>query len=583
MGLRLLFRTLGHSVHLIEDMMQPSHVRNDPHASHGEDPTGIAPRVLNPSRLEDWAQDHPDQVRAMISGATQAAPVGSYNNAFETTALFSNQNFFSDDTILKNYAEPAKADTNYPGRFVQYGLMGEPAQVIAEDGHIYTVAYIVRVGGPNAGMKLAQVGYFGKELVTIDEFRPLAFQLDDAVAQENAAALIPQAVRYSAGLLDYFFRGDLSAEADGADGARVTNASAEAMDGTFELYYDDPAGNRKRVEGASWRLTLEPGAKSNRQTFTPPDDAETPGEYLLVFHGQLGDEGSATSEDAFAVVGQKVTLSQTNYLFVVPETVELGGATFDSSHQDYLNSCATPTFFYHSFDSRTWTWNTKVQRISGRFQRSGAAYIQHIVTAEFGFAAVPGQPAPNVYLDGQRIDPKTWTGDPQHQPTTWVLESQLFVPYLGTAPQWVFELSDGQRFKAPLVSFGNRAQYLDSKLVQCNQSGNSYAVNADGVFSVIDYSADRRYQIIQTGGYPYDRAKDPPCVETTANFFICRSRNGYETFAYISGASGNRTSDPGYFPFVAPSAEARFVWTDDERSQFKAIGMTPPDFTVTLR
>src|SRR5688572_1232645 len=64
------------------------------------------------------------------------------------------------------------------------------------------------------------------------------------------------------------------------------------MNGTFRLYYDDQNRNRYQVQGASWSLSLAGGASSAQLTFTPPTNP-TPrqaGQYVLVFHGQVGQE-----------------------------------------------------------------------------------------------------------------------------------------------------------------------------------------------------------------------------------------------------------------------------------------------------
>lgn len=284
-----LYRALGQIIHLVEDMAQPSHVRNDPHVSHSENIFGAF--AFNPSHLEDWAQFHGSEVAAIINTATGPQPTVSFNSSFITLALLSNRNFFSDDTIFKDYPQPSKDDTNDTDSIFRFGISGEPAQVLAEDGQVYEVPYIIKTRGAFVGSKLAQVGYFGDLLFSFpDEIRYLAFRIDDVVAKENAQILIPQAISYSAGLLNYFFRGELDAQPDGADGIKITNQSSEAMSGTFELYYDDKAGNRKQAEGASWTFSLSAGTTSDRLIFTPPTDAEEPEKYILAFRGTLGSE-----------------------------------------------------------------------------------------------------------------------------------------------------------------------------------------------------------------------------------------------------------------------------------------------------
>jgi hypothetical protein len=82
--------------------------------------------------------------------------------------------------------------------------------------------------------------------------------------------LLPRAVGYSAGLLDYFFRGTLDFDVkvgtgqDGQMGLVITNTSAEAMDGVFALYAEDAEGNRGDSPEVSITLPLPPGGGARR-------------------------------------------------------------------------------------------------------------------------------------------------------------------------------------------------------------------------------------------------------------------------------------------------------------------------------
>ncbi|HET6464141.1 MAG TPA: hypothetical protein VFH55_00850, partial [Nitrospiria bacterium] len=168
-----VFRSLGQIIHLVEDVAHPSHTRNDPHASHYENEA--AAKLLNPSHLEDWAHYHSSNVIGFTNNATGPISVVSFDDPFKTLALFSNENFFSDDTIFKNYASPSYGQTNYEDSFIKFGILGEPVAVVAEDGHIYYVPYIFKTQGVLGGYKLAQVGYFGNQLADNPGVRELAF------------------------------------------------------------------------------------------------------------------------------------------------------------------------------------------------------------------------------------------------------------------------------------------------------------------------------------------------------------------------------------------------------------------------
>lgn len=134
----------------------------------------------------------------------------------------------------------------------------------------------------------------------------LPLGLDPVCYQEYASYLIPRAVGYSAGLLDYFFRGKLEAEYV-AGGLKITNQSEDTMhDGHFELYYDNAHGERKNISILSGAevTSLVPG---NHQTITfdrPSDFGEDRyHNYILVYRGGLGNETdavAATTTPAFA-------------------------------------------------------------------------------------------------------------------------------------------------------------------------------------------------------------------------------------------------------------------------------------------
>jgi hypothetical protein len=57
------------------------------------------------------------------------------------------------------------------------------------------------------------------------------------IAQFRCGLAISACLDYSAGLLNYFFRGSLSAQSASGGGIAITNTSAENMNGTFSLYY----------------------------------------------------------------------------------------------------------------------------------------------------------------------------------------------------------------------------------------------------------------------------------------------------------------------------------------------------------
>ncbi|HZX36268.1 MAG TPA: hypothetical protein VFF54_07265 [Thermodesulfobacteriota bacterium] len=289
-----MFRSVGQVVHLVQDLAQPSHVRNDPHASKYENYIGSI--ILNPSRLEDWTQANEGVVNGYLNLAGMPKSFLGFNNYFDTFASFTNTNFLSDDTIFKNYSMPSEEQTGIVYDAVEDG-----------DGHKGLGIYYVKTGGLLTGHKLANAGYLWYDLSFHRALKAIIFdtalKIDDKVAQENAQKLIPMAVEFSAGLLNYFFRGSIDMKPDTQNAGKyiIENLSAEDMSGAFGLYYDDKDDNRSLI--TNWNLSINAEDKSEPKEFTEPTDAKEKGKYILVFNGALGSE-------AEAVMGKVVSITQ---------------------------------------------------------------------------------------------------------------------------------------------------------------------------------------------------------------------------------------------------------------------------------
>jgi hypothetical protein len=242
------FKALGHAVHLVQDMAVPAHTRGDLHAD-----IFPASSIVGREHYEDYTKINVGKLLTYTSvpfsywnlSISTLAPrqfwdldtyTGStpYISGYIGLAEFTNANFFSDDTIFKNYPHPAKANTT-AAQVEQY----------ARDGHRDTVHYIQGY----TSQRLAAYSYLNKWL-SPDQWE---YNLDDFVYEDYASQLIPRAVGYSAGLLDYFFRGNIEITLpdkgvysfSDASGAGFTNITLQAKnitsngddmpDGSIEL------------------------------------------------------------------------------------------------------------------------------------------------------------------------------------------------------------------------------------------------------------------------------------------------------------------------------------------------------------
>lgn len=214
------FRALGQIMHLIQDASVPAHVRNDPHIY-----IDLFGRKIGKYHYESWVQDNLAKINLSPVSFDKSiftfspdplAPIPIANlfdtNQYDGTNLgmttgsmigiteYTNANFFSEGTVFQNYPHPTYLDTNY------FSIDWKNPEVIdGEDGKQDRRIYIKKLEGE----RLASLSYISYDCIQkgSDESCPLV--LDEKVYEEYASKLIPRAVSYSAGLLDYFFRGKL--------------------------------------------------------------------------------------------------------------------------------------------------------------------------------------------------------------------------------------------------------------------------------------------------------------------------------------------------------------------------------------
>ncbi len=192
---------------------------------------------------------------------------------------------------------------------------------------------------------------YNGEIHTTDPFtgQPVTtrelFTLNRENYDEARTFLIPRAVAYSAGLINYFFRGKIAMVPDPAPNNRggflITNLGTEDMEGTFTLYYDDADGTRHPAvrdsahRPVSWRTTGPTGHGSLLQAgesmpvpafvFPPDGEPEQVGDRVLVFTGRLGQEAPVDGSVG-AVVAQVIPPS--------PFLLSVGGVQYRSTHLD---------------------------------------------------------------------------------------------------------------------------------------------------------------------------------------------------------------------------------------------------------
>lgn len=329
-----MFKILGHQMHLIQDMAVPYHVRNDAHpedALQGKDAWYSFLQSGNPLFFETWAKRNPNKVNVMAdtpifpslgygpSGSIALSPVSelwdtdTYDGTNPSASLsqglaeYTNANFFSKDTLFsaelyadnqahRHYFPYPKQTSTDLSDYIDQNLL--PQVINAEDGKQDTMLYLRKVDYGEINIdKYVAVGYFASKYTDPRQPPPNLFRsffLDEACHEAYCQRLIPRAVGYSASLLNYYFRADfeLIPDEDTGFGYFIENKTEEQMDGLFELFYDNT--NDERVQLWVQELSLGPESSGNNKSlnidFNAPVDAKSPGTYILVFTGSLGNE-----------------------------------------------------------------------------------------------------------------------------------------------------------------------------------------------------------------------------------------------------------------------------------------------------
>ncbi len=265
--LKELFLALGHDVHLVQDMAQPEHTRNDQHlpVSNFVFDNGTAASIW-----EEWGLANlTNPATSLISfDGYPSVTLPDYASYFHTNHTangrpagkgmgdFSANNFVTQDTnyhdedpaplcgLIPNLAkclyhtEPRIGEAAHRVEHDQHEAItilidNHPVQAtVIVDEDVFTSFPLDRYAG------IQETDPFHTYLSSIDletrrEGCDRLYSLGDGSYLSRASMLVPRAVGYSAGLLDRFFRGDLDAswtpQPGGTYTLKLTNRSAEPL------------------------------------------------------------------------------------------------------------------------------------------------------------------------------------------------------------------------------------------------------------------------------------------------------------------------------------------------------------------
>ncbi len=209
------FRGLGQLMHLVEDMSVPAHTRNDGHLLYNYEKW-----VLKPMNV-DIANIGSTPYGGTIQNISNLFDVDRYNGNNPEITLpcnsnnliglseYTNANFFSEDTInTSTFTYPRWVDTT---KVVE--------DYRSSDGQIRKREYYRRAycsgTADEKNYRLAAgdfLDYYRETNPDLSSGLSKIPVLDEKVYSDYASLLLPRAVGYSAGLLNYFFRGNMDIE-----------------------------------------------------------------------------------------------------------------------------------------------------------------------------------------------------------------------------------------------------------------------------------------------------------------------------------------------------------------------------------
>lgn len=339
-----VFRSLGDIVHLLQDMAQPQHTRNDDHPGYPAKLAGFHEASVYEKYIDARATG---KVSYRIDGSTitpaaltysgYSAPIFDYYSKFWCTtpghvpdgkglADYSNRGFFSAATNIddpaNNYFYPAVDDT-YDGQQVDLGVF-RPIYYGTDPYDTAQSFFLVGDVVDKYTNTTDQVRLSTKSIWTEHFYGPeTTYNLIKENYDDMAGLLIPRAVGYSTGLINYFFRGRLKIgellETENElepwnSEVRITVTNVSGVDnvftiGAFELFYDSTDGTRKKAviketikdpdrgviaslsNGESRIITAELPVDVDKSKSKP---------YILVYKGLIGNE-SGIAAHAVAV------------------------------------------------------------------------------------------------------------------------------------------------------------------------------------------------------------------------------------------------------------------------------------------
>jgi len=345
-----MFRSVGQDMHLLEDASQPQHVRNEQHL----DKFG---KAFWESSIEDWGKDNVTNLNygdgskldwrgagftkledfwdrhRYAPGNTNVLDNAEASGGIQLgLAEWCNGNFLGErhtyaesfsPSSIKYYPYPSLKYTTQP-QIKPYDISRTVIDTISLENHTNGQrVYIAKTGAGVLVPHHSALTYFGVRHSPKVGGPSMGIGLtinDPNVLSNYHSIFIPKAVKYSAGLLDYYFRGTMSVTVSNVSWEKyhliIENTSGQDFQGgRFRLFYDNAWTNRTELVAGLHYSNSYTGTLTNNGIITA--DFDVPGNatnYLLVFRGTIGIDASGNALDPvdanIAIAASKFTVTE---------------------------------------------------------------------------------------------------------------------------------------------------------------------------------------------------------------------------------------------------------------------------------
>lgn len=324
--------TLGHVLHLNQDLSSPDHVRDAAHlltayfekygeANYTNNPQWFVPPPHDQQGWVYWQSQGFTNLlnfwdRNLYKNGSSLALNQETNGSVKLgLAEFSNGNFLGETALYREcydsgdihyFPFPSFNSTTYSTKIPQLLVTGLRT-VFLPNGDLVHRIYLDKNGDGISFNNHSVLSYLGvayalrspaARLSTSPLIQRVSVSINDNnVLQAYHDRLIPKAVEYSAGILDYFFRGtmDVSASLDANTNYTfgVTNTSSQDFGpGSFFLLEEDTNSIRTIVQTNALNRTLPSGSGMDI-TFPGPVPQGT--KFLVVYQGTVGVANGTTN------------------------------------------------------------------------------------------------------------------------------------------------------------------------------------------------------------------------------------------------------------------------------------------------